>query len=704
MKTKKILRILVLSTLTVVLLTAAGFGIYAGTINYPPLDTSLLNSTMLSVTVNDNNGTPISHPQDKYGAKIILSILPDHTKSAFLSAEDKRFYKHHGLDYRRMASAILKNTSTLSFKEGASTISQQLIKNTHLSAEKTIERKLKEANLTRKLEKNYTKDEIISMYLNCIYFGNGAYGLNSASRLYFGKNGSELTIAQSALLAGVINSPAKYNPWTNPDKAKERQKTVLKLMLKNKAITQSQYTDACSESIVLADSTDDTFRDYVSTALSSAQNILSYLGVKNLTGITIDTYLDQATQQALVESIQQYSEPTQNKHNTIPEHMGIVMDVINRGITAYTASNNVSYETKRQPASTLKPIAVYLPALESGIVTPATPVLDEPINYKGYRPQNYNNKHEGWLSIRQALKSSNNIIAVKLLEQLGIDTAKDYCSRTGLELSGADNSLSIALGGLSQGVRLVDLTNAYADLADTGLHGKPSMIKTITSASGTILYKHSPEKTRIVREDSAYLITDMLRDNAKSGTASRLKPLKHDVAAKTGTGGASGQLSQDAYCISYTSQNAVGIWMGSKDNSDGNSLSSSVTGGTYPTMITKSIYEKVYNEENVPPKFTMPDSVLVAEIDKNRYNTDKLVVIAEEDVPPAFRQREVFSRYHPPSRLIGENTSDTSQQKAPPAGDAARPNQDIEKKRKSFINRIKRFFGGKNIVSSPLPD
>ena len=562
------------------------------------------------------------------------------------------------------------------YQKGASTISQQLIKNTHLSNERTIKRKLKEIHIAKQLEKNYTKEQILEKYLNIIYFGNGLYGIESASKAYFSVPAKDLNIAQAAALAAIINSPAKYNPYTNWDNLINRQKKVLKAMLKSRFITSAQYHDAINTPIKINPEKHSKYQNiYTQHAVRQACQFINGTE-KDLADCVIYTYYDQDIQDILKKSFDNFLPETKNKRGVLPEYAGVVIDNSYRSVVGLIESSDNNILAKRQPASTIKPLAVYAPAIENNLITPASLILDEPVNYNGYSPKNYNGKHAGWISVREAISASNNIAAVKTLRKIGIDTSIEFLKKLNINLDEQDCGLSLALGGLHKGISLYDLTQAYTIFANNGLSEKCSLIKKITTKDGKIIYQSKPNPQKVISEDTAYLITDMLQTAAKKGTAKRLRDCPYQIAVKTGTNSyMKSSLNNDAYCISYTTRHSIGIWLGNLSNDEKGALSRNVTGGTYPTMITKKINNLLY-KDNPPPDFLRPKTIVYADIDLVEYNKNQNLVLANALSAPRYKKREIFSVNNLPPRAVNIKWEINSK------------SDSLNNKKKSFIERM----------------
>ena len=627
-KARKIFKILSISfALLFSLLAIAGASFYYAVTNSVSLDKDKLESlSAVSLEIYDSNKISLKPSYENY---ISIKNLSNNTKNAFISAEDKRFYAHNGIDYLRMGGAMVSNIKSRSFSQGASTISQQLIKNTMLSSEKTINRKLKEIKLTKKLEKEYSKDYILELYLNNIYFGNGCYGIENASNHYFSKSASKLTLAESALLAGTINAPSIYDIESHQEKAFKRKDLILKLMKDYGHISSNEYEKAKNEKIELNLSKLSNNNFIYNEILEEACKILktSENELKN-SKLKIYTYLDINLQNQINSIINSNYKNVE----TSPNIASIVADNETNGIVAIYGTKSTIL-TKRQPGSTIKPILVYAPAIEKNIVSPATKILDEKINFSGYSPENADKTYHGMVSVRNSLKNSYNVPAVKLLNEIGISDAQEFAKNLGIEFSENDNNLAIALGGFTDGVTLKSLVSAYQTFANNGKYSAPKFISKIVK-NHTTIYDAKSEKKNVMKDSTAYLITDMLIDSSTSGTAKRLKDFDFQIASKTGTVGMkSSKRNTDAYNISYTSKHLILSYFG------GTSMPENINGASYPTMLTKDILSKLYTEKNYKPtNFTKPTSVVSKNISKKDYenNVIKFADTNEESITEIF--------------------------------------------------------------------
>ena len=572
------------------------------------LDTNKLQiqNSSHSLCVYDSNKNKIKPSKTEY---INLSKLSKHTQNAFICAEDKRFYKHHGLDYIRIGGAIISNLKSNSFSQGASTISQQLVKNTQLSNEKTINRKLKEIKLTKELEKKYSKDEIFELYLNNIYFGNGCYGVENASWHYFSKPASKLTLSESALLAGVINAPSYYDIESNQERATKRRDLILSLMKDYNKISEEEFNQAKAESLNL-NITDISgnyklFKNIIEEACEILNTTESNLINSNYKIYTmINTNLNKE-----IKSIQ--------NNKTKFETASIIIDNKTHLISSVSGSGKILNNTW-QPGSTIKPILVYAPAIEKNIISPATKILDSKINIGGYSPENADKKFHGYISSKTALSNSYNIPAVKILNEIGINEAKSFAKNLGIEFQENDNHLALALGGFEKGITPKTLCDAYSAFACDGKFSKSSYIQKITQ-NGKTIFNHSANEKQAMKESTAFMINDILAECSKTGTAKKLSSLPFSVCSKTGTvGKANSTKNLLAYNIAYTPEHTI-LTIVQDDN-----LPKTTNGATDPTIINKEILSKLYKTQS-PSKFQIPNSVKQINLNKESYQENKLI-------------------------------------------------------------------------------
>ena len=572
---------------------------------------------------------------------IAFDEIPEHTINAFIAIEDQNFYKHNGINYKRILKSIFVNLKSGYAKEGASTISQQLIKNTHLNNEKTLERKHEEFFLTKKLEKSFTKNEIMEAYLNVIYFGNSCFGIENASNFYFDKSASELDIAESAMLAGIIKSPKLYSPILHENDCKARRNLVLNQMAKCNYITSEQEKTESQKDIILSKKT-------INNCLE--RNVLNFsaktlnLAEKDLINskLKIKTYIKPSLQ----NFIDNLDLSIFNYDNNIPEYAIIIENNKNGGIEAIRTSEAVNLEDMlRQPASCLKPFLVYAPNFEDGKINLLTKVDDEKTTIADFSPKNAGNKYKGNISVKEAISTSSNVCATKLLNYYGINKAKKTAEKFGFKFTKNDNHLALALGSLYNGCDLLTLTNAYATLANGGKKPNISVVESINGLNDIPLYKNESNKQTVISNETAFLLTKALQDCTKNGTAKKLKEYANVVASKTGTNGAiNSNKNTDAYCISYSKDYTVCVWMGIKNN-DAELLPQNYNGGNQPASISKKIWDYLKPTQ----KFEIPSGIVKLRIDKENYDNNNTVKLATKETLDRYVIEEYFNKKYAPT-------------------------------------------------------
>lgn len=578
------------------------------------LDLEKLTKDTACVSIFDGAGNPVPLPA---GAQA-FDELPPHVWSAFVAVEDKRFFKHHGVDVRRMVKATMKNALSFSFREGASTISQQLIKNTHLSGEKTLRRKCREIRLARMLEHEMSKEEILSCYLNSIYFGHSAFGIADAARLYFGKTPPELAPHESAMLAALIRSPNRYSPFRDPAACLARRNYVLSLMREQGYLTEAEERYAATQPLPEAPGEQLERNAFLDALFEELAHILPDLSSDN---VTVYTRYDPALQQRL-----EGQEAESDAAMLVREH----------ATNAVRAFHSTCGMIRRLPASLIKPLAVYAPALEENLISPATPLLDERVDYGGYAPENYGGTCSGYMSARKALASSVNIPAVKLLNALTPHRAAQYLTRMDLSIPEEDETLALALGGMREGFTLPALADAYATFAKGGTFAKGHFITCVKDERGHILYENREEERPVFSRDVCVLVNDMLTTAVREGTAKKLNTLPFPVCAKTGTGGGAAG-NTDAYTIAYTGEDTVCVWLGNRDNSP-----VQTTGGAKPAAIACDILRAMYAA--APRPLPESDEVCEVALDDEEYTANHRMVLADPLAPAYLARKELFRK------------------------------------------------------------
>lgn len=633
--------LLIIFFIVLAALLAAGFYISSIYMNARAMaiDEDALSSSEVYIEVYDKENKPIKEFNEINKQYANIENLSDTTKNAFISIEDKSFYSHSGVNYKRMVKALINDVKARKLKEGASTITQQLVKNTQLTSDKTVERKIKEIALAQKLEKRYSKDEILEKYLNIIYFGNNCYGIESASNYYFSKSAKDLSSSEAATLAAIIKSPAKYSPTKNPDNCLKRRNLVLSEMYKDNFIQADEYNLAINKplSLTINEKPKNKLNSYSQSAIDEAVSILKIPAKKiALKGYKIYTYQDQEKQNALTNAI--------DIEGLDCNSAAVVIDNNNHTVQAYVGSSNYKIlDAKRQPGSCIKPVLVYAPALNEDIIYPCTPLLDEKTTISDYTPKNIGDVYRGYISAREALSKSINIPSVKVLSYVGIDKAKSYAEDIGFVFDEKDDSYSLALGGMTYGVNLVQLASSYSTFANGGKFAPAKFVSFITDKNNKLVYVNKPQEKQVLREDASYLITDMLKTCAKSGTAKKLASLNKEIAAKTGTVGKSNSKQNlDAWNVSYTKDQTICVWLGNLDNSP-----ISYAGGNQPTEIARRYFSQVEDNSH----FSVPSSIVEKDIDATELYENHRIVLAGNSTPERYTQKELFSRFNLPTDI-----------------------------------------------------
>jgi penicillin-binding protein 1A len=501
--------------------------------------------------------------------QLTYAEIPQLLIQAILTTEDRLFYKHNGVCIRGIFRAIVKDIIAGKYIEGASTITQQLAKTLFLSNEKRITRKIKEAILAFQLERLYTKNEILTRYLNQVYFGSGAYGIKSAAKIYFGKKIHELTIAECALIAGLPKAPSWYSPLINIKKATQRRNIVLKQMVDTGIISQEEYLSAHNSPInlkknVQAQDRPVFFLDTVRTTLEEKFDS-EYVYQKGLSvQTTIDTYLQHISE----EAVERHLKIIENRNPGLsPDDLQAAVIVIqnNTGnILAMVGGRkqeenyyNRALKAKRQPGSAIKPL-IYAYAIKNGY-SQTSLILDAPVIYGNWQPENYSKTYFGEITLRKALALSLNIPCIRLLDQLNLHAVLGFCKKMGIDNIHNQN-LTFALG--SSEVSLLALTSAYMVFSNQGVFVSPSVITQVKDRHGRMLWVNRPQKKWMMSKADAAIMCDMLKAVVTQGTAKSAQILDFTVAGKTGTTDA----CKDAWFIGFSVDVCIGVWVGTDTN------------------------------------------------------------------------------------------------------------------------------------------
>lgn len=560
-----------------------------------------------------DDGTPFAPLTPEYRIFVPFHQIPKSLKDAVIAIEDARFYEHGPVDLKGMARAALKNLAAFKIKEGGSTITQQLAKTLFLTPERTLGRKLRELKFASELEARYSKDKILEMYLNVVYFGHGAYGIEAAARTYFSKKASELTLDEAALLAGLIRSPARYSPLLHPKQAKERRNAVLKRMAELRLISRSQAKAASRTPLKInpffptkgiAPSFVDDLRQELEGRYSP--EMLKRGGLKIYT--TLSLPMQKAAALALKAGLKRIergksSPPLEGALLALDPRTGEIKAMV--GGADYGRSQfNRAVQMRRQPGSAFKPF-VYAVALEQGF-TPADLLLDEPVSYPiglgrrdaPWAPENFDRTFRGPVTLRHALEESINVPTVRLIEAVGVDPVIELARRMGIR-SELRREYALALG-VSE-LTLFELVSAYGAFANQGMQAAPFAIRKVIGPHGETLEERAPVATRVLREEVAYTITSILQGAVERGTAKQARALERPVAAKTGTS----QDAHDLWFIGYTPSLVAGLWIGYDVPQ---SLGSHESAGRLAAPIWVDFMRRAL--EGTPPEvFPMPEGV-----------------------------------------------------------------------------------------------
>lgn len=570
---------------------------------YPPLAPGYS-----SIKVFDNHRRFVGRilPEKRYW--VTIDRIPVFLQNALVAVEDARFYEHGGIDILGIARALVKDVAKGKLAEGGSTITQQLIKNMYLSGAKTIERKLEEAKMAMEFEQKYTKKQILEMYFNEIYYGNGAWGIVQAARLYFDKNPEELTDAECAVLAGVPKNPGRYNPLGKSANVTGRRDVVLKRMADLKMITPRQRQQLRAHpAAVIKTGQAPQYLAYIRNKLIERYGA----GIVEQGGLEVTTAMDlnlqKLAEKTLKEGVKRISPQLQGALVCLDPATGDVLAAVG-GIDDQSAFNR-AFQARRQPGSAIKPI-IYAAALEKGFTAGSiwndTPVAYDKGNNEVWKPLNYGKEQYGEISLRQALAYSNNVIAVKLLNDIGVPYFVDFAAKMGLSLR-PQNGLSLALG--TDEVTLNDLVQAYSPLANGGLLPKSRAIIRIYDRNRRTWSENPPIITPAISPAAAFVTTQMLKDVLTYGTAKSLKKFSQTrpAAGKTGTTND----YRDAWFIGYTPRMVTGIWVGyDKPKPGGRGF----TGGAVAAPIWERFMRPALKAQPAID-FPMPETVVSVAID-----------------------------------------------------------------------------------------
>ena len=518
-----------------------------------------------TLTIKASDGTVLQQQGPATRDKVPLSKIPNRLREAFIASEDRRFYQHHGIDFQSILRATTKNVLARDVVEGGSTITQQLARIVYLNQAQTLERKIQEAMMAQKIDRELAKEDILEKYLNLVYLGSGAYGVADAAWIYFSKPVDKLTLSEAAMIAGLPPAPSAYSPIVNLSAAKERRDVVLSRMVEAGYVSQGEADAAKAEPLKLKPATpkklySDTpyFTSYIQ------QQLPKYVSKEKLEegGLTVDTTLNpkwqKAADQVILNAVNNYGPYegfTQAALVAIDPKTGEIRAMV--GGTDFNRSQfNRVTQAQRQPGSSFKTF-VYATAIAAGF-SPNDGYLDAPYTVDGYKPENYSRKHSGWMSMRDALARSINVVAVKVLVDVGFEPTIKMAKDMGIK-SKMIPAYSLALGSVE--VNLLELTNGYATLANQGRHIEAHGIRRILDRQGNVIYDAKFAPKQVLDKGSAAITTWMLRGVISGGTGGAAA-LDRPAAGKTGTS----EKARDLWFVGYIPQLVTGVWLGNDNN------------------------------------------------------------------------------------------------------------------------------------------
>lgn len=596
-----------------------------------------------------SDGTELAQRGTFFGDSVNIEALPDYVPNAIIAIEDRRFYSHHGIDPWGLGRAVVNNLKAGRATQGGSTLTQQLAKNLFLSPERTLTRKLQEAVLAVWLERNFSKDEILQLYMNRVYFGGGTNGIDKASRAFYGKSPEELSIMEAATLAGVLKAPTTYNPAKRPEEARERATLVLRNMVQEGYISAEDMTEA------LASSTKTTPADYVPATQYAVDWIIDQLPLytkETRESLVIETSLDTVMQLKAEASLRKRLADN-GKKLAVSEGAVVTLDANGAvkalvGGRSYKKSQfNRAVKAKRQPGSAFKPF-VYLAAIENGF-RPESVEVDEPIRIGNWTPENYKQQYLGPVTLERAFALSINTVAARLGQMVTPAGVANVAHRLGIT-SPLGSDATLALG--TSEVTPLELTAAYAPFANGGFAVEPYVVTRISTKAGKVLYQRQGDGLgQVVSENDLGAMNILFRAVVRGGTATKAAFGNLDIGGKTGTS----QDYRDAWFVGFTPYYVTGVWMGN----DNNAPTKRVTGGSLPALVWKDVMEEAH--KGLPPRI-LPGRMAEPEPDIVVAKNDPADVIeddpqiAEEDVAPVPRKKKKRGLL---ARIFGIDDRDT---------------------------------------------
>ncbi len=548
--------------------------VWAGA-HLPPIQSLEIPKRPPTIEITGIDGSVLAERGEMAGANVSLKDLPPYLPKAFIAIEDRRFYSHYGVDPLGILRAAVTNLLHRGVSQGGSTLSQQLAKNLFLTQERTLLRKLQEAELALWLERKYSKNEILELYLNRVYFGSGAYGVEAAAQRYFGKSAKNVTLGEAAMLAGLVKSPSRLAPNRNPEGAEKRAQIVLAAMADAKFISDTQAQASIAHPPVSVKPAGAGTVNYVADWIGEVlDDLVGQIEESIVVETTIDPKLQAVAEAAVIDELAAKSVKFNVSQGALvamsPD--GAVRAMV--GGRNYAESQyNRAVTAKRQPGSAFKPF-VYLTAIESGL-TPDTIRQDAPLDVKGWKPENYSREYFGPVTLTQALAMSLNTVAVRVGLEVGPKNVVRTAHRLGIS-SKLEPNASIALG--TSEVSLTELVGAYAPFANGGFAASPHVVTRIKTLEGKILYARQPEQpAQVIEPRNVAMMNTMMQETLISGTARKAEIPGWTAAGKTGTS----QDFRDAWFIGYTADLVTGVWLGNDDNSP----TKKATGGGLPVEV-----------------------------------------------------------------------------------------------------------------------
>jgi penicillin-binding protein 1A len=557
-----------------VVIAIVGAAVWAGA-HLPPIQSLEIPKRPPTIEIVGVDGSVLAQRGEMAGANVALKDLPPYLPKAFIAIEDRRFYSHFGVDPFGILRAAVANVLHRGVSQGGSTLTQQLAKNIFLTQERTLLRKLQEAELALWLERKYSKNEILELYLNRVYFGSGAYGVEAAAQRYFGKSAKNVTLSEAAMLAGLVKSPSRLAPNRNPEGAEKRAQIVLAAMADAKFISDGQAQTSIAHPPVSVKPVGAGTVNYVADWIGEVlDDLVGQIEESIVVETTIDPKLQAVAEAAVIDELAAKSVKFSVSQGALvamsPD--GAVRAMV--GGRNYAESQyNRAVTSKRQPGSAFKPF-VYLTAIESGL-TPETVRQDAPLDVKGWKPENYSREYFGPVTLTQALAMSLNTVAVRVGLEVGPKNVVRTAHRLGIS-SKLEPNASIALG--TSEVSMIELVGAYAPFANGGFAASPHVVTRIKTLDGKLLYARQPDQpSEVIEPRNVAMMDKMMEETLISGTARKAEIPGWTAAGKTGTS----QDFRDAWFIGYTANLVTGVWLGNDDNSP----TKKATGGGLPVEV-----------------------------------------------------------------------------------------------------------------------